>query len=119
MNSAISGRAFNRLLRIIPDGEFGEVSEDLLREPAEIELAKAVASIGPELGRCVQRRDFRGLVTITPSLQPRIDRFFDDVLVIDKDEALRNNRLALLSQIARYLLAVGDFTKLVIAGEGA
>ena len=36
---------------------------------------------------------------------------------MDEDEALRNNRLALLSQIARCLLAVGDFTKLVIAGD--
>ena len=46
------------------------------------------------------------------SLRPAVDAFFDQVLVMDPDEAIRANRLALLASVSRLFLAVGDLSRL-------
>jgi glycyl-tRNA synthetase beta chain len=45
-------------------------------------------------------------------LQPAVDRFFDDVMVMDEDEALRNNRLCLLKALRDLFLQVADISQL-------
>ncbi len=50
-------------------------------------------------------------------LRPYIDKYFADVLVMDKDLKVKNNRLALLRKCARLYLAVADFSKIVREGE--
>jgi tetrameric-type glycyl-tRNA synthetase beta subunit len=107
--------AFNRLLRIIPEGDFPAPQRSLYTETAEINLAMVLKMIRAELTLCAGRRDFKGLLEHLSKLQTNIDLFFDDVLVMDKNEEIRANRLALLKRIADYLLMVGDFTKLVIS----
>lgn len=105
--------ALNRALRILPDGPHanGSPDETLLREPAERDLHEAVDS------DALAAMDLDALAKGLALLQPRIDAFFDAVLVMDKDEAVRDNRLALLSVIGRHTLRLGDITKLVIAGQ--
>jgi glycyl-tRNA synthetase beta subunit len=105
--------ALNRALRILPDGPHanGSPDETLLREPAERELHEAVDN------DALAAMELDALAKGLASLQPRIDAFFDAVLVMDKDEAVRDNRLALLSVIGRHTLRLGDITKLVIAGQ--
>jgi glycyl-tRNA synthetase beta chain len=51
------------------------------------------------------------------AMRPAIDKYFDDVLVMDKDAKVRANRLSLLRKIARLYLAVADFSKIVRAGD--
>jgi glycyl-tRNA synthetase len=109
--------AFNRLLRIIPAGEFGAPRPTLFTEPAEWNLHSVLRALRHDLDTAAIRHDFAGLLEKASALQPNIDQFFDDVLVMAEDERLRRNRLALLRQIASYLLKVGDFSKLVIAGD--
>ncbi|MAF10742.1 glycine--tRNA ligase subunit alpha/beta [Candidatus Poribacteria bacterium] len=105
--------ALNRVLRILPDGvdAHGPPKEALFQDDAERDLARvaqddALASAALE-----------DLTSALASMQPQIDAFFDAVLVMDTDDAVRNNRLALLSVIGRRTLRLGDITKLVIAGE--
>ena len=50
-------------------------------------------------------------------LKPSIDSFFDNILVMDKNVTLRNNRLALLSLINREFLKLADFSKIEITDE--
>ena len=72
-----------------------------------------------ELGfqQSIQERDYAKLLTQLAALQPAIDTFFDDVLVMAEEPALRTNRLALLNRIGQNIYAVADLTKLVIAGN--
>ena len=67
--------------------------------------------------RSIQERDYAKLLMQLATLQPAIDTFFDEVLVMAEESALRANRLALLNQIGRNIYAVADLTKLVIAGN--
>ena len=104
--------ALNRVLRILPEEAIAAGPDaSLFRDPAEGDLAEAALD---------GALDGMALVALTAELaamQPRIDAFFDAVLVMDKDEAVRQNRLALLSVIGRHTLRIGDITKLVIAGD--
>jgi glycyl-tRNA synthetase beta chain len=48
-------------------------------------------------------------------LNAAVDRFFDDVMVMVEDEAVRANRLALLSAVERIYRLMGDWTRVVVA----
>ncbi len=109
--------ALNRVLRILPDTPPTEVNPNLLHDAAEIQLAAAVAKVQPQLQNAADKHAYGQLLSHLGNLQPAIDRFFDEVLVMSEDAELRSNRLALLNSIAMKLYVVGDITKLVIAGK--
>ena len=109
--------ALNRVLRILPDTPPTEVNPNLLQDVAEIELAAAIAKAEPKLQNAVDKHAYAQLLTHLGYLQPAIDRFFDEVLVMSENAELRSNRLALLNSIAIKLNVVGDLTKLVISGN--
>ena len=71
----------------------------------------------PNFKQSIQERDYAKLLIQLATLQPAIDAFFDDVLVMAEEPALRTNRLALLNKIGQNIYAVADLTKLVIAGN--
>ena len=56
--------------------------------------------------------DWEKLATVLSELAPVIARFFNDVLVMDEDESIRNNRLALLARCQEFFMQVGDFSLL-------
>ena len=109
--------ALNRVLRILPDQPPRGVQADLFQDEAEKELGKVVDAAEAELNRCVQKRDYEELLTQLGQLQPAIDQFFDDVMVMAEDVTIRSNRLALLNAIAQKIYPFADLTKLVIAGN--
>jgi glycyl-tRNA synthetase beta chain len=68
------------------------------------------------------REQARGLgyqqaLALIASLRPKVDRFFDKVLVMTPDEAIRQNRLAFLSQLLREFSTIADFSEIVISGD--
>ena len=109
--------ALNRVLRILPDQPPTEIRPDLFQDEAEKQLGKIVDAADVELSRCVQKRDYEELLTRLGELQPAIDQFFDDVMVMAEDATVRSNRLALLNAIAQKVYPLADLTKLVIAGN--
>ena len=109
--------ALNRVLRILPDQPPTAIQPDLFQDSAEKQLAKVVSSTAVALDQCLQQRDYEELLTQLGKLQPAIDQFFDDVMVMAEDAALRANRLALLNAIAQKIYPLADLTKLVIAGN--
>ena len=109
--------ALNRVLRILPPDAPESVDATLLCDDAEKQLYTCIAKAELGFQQCIQERDYAKLLTQLAVLQPAIDTFFDDVLVMAKEPALRTNRLALLNQIGRNIYAVADLTKLVIAGN--
>ncbi|MDE0485153.1 MAG: glycine--tRNA ligase subunit beta [Candidatus Poribacteria bacterium] len=109
--------ALNRVLRILPENALETVDAALLKDDAEKELNAYVNKLESDFEKSIQARAYSKLLQQLAELQPAIDKFFDDVLVMAEDAALRRNRLALLNRIAKHVYAVADLTKLVIAGE--
>jgi glycyl-tRNA synthetase beta chain len=57
--------------------------------------------------------DYRGALEAIASLRPKVDLFFDKVLVNAPDEAIRQNRLALLHSLLTEFSAIADFSEIV------
>ncbi len=109
--------ALNRVLRILPQRPPETVETTLLREVAEKRLSDVITELEPGFKRSLREGDYGKLLAQLAALQPTIDKFFDEVLVMAKEPALRANRLALLNRIGQNVYAVADLTKLVIAGN--
>ncbi len=109
--------ALNRVLRILPENVSETVDTDSLKDDAEKALNAHITDAEPNFKKSIQERDYLALLNQLAALQPTIDNFFDDVLVMAEDDDLRRNRLALLNRIAKSIYAVADLTQLVIAGE--
>ena len=84
----------------------------LLREEAERHLASEVERVGAEVASLRERRDYPAVLRAVAELKPAVDRFFDDVLVMAEDPALRANRLALVKRVADLFGDLADFRKI-------
>ncbi len=109
--------ALNRVLRILPEDAAETVDTTLLHNNAEKQLFNCITAAEPNFKQSITERNYAKLLTQLAVLQPAIDTFFDEVLVMAKEPALRANRLALLNRIGRNIYAIADLTKLVIAGN--
>ena len=92
-----------------------DVSADLLRKDAEKALNQEIEALEPRLGKALEASDWTGLTGLLAELSPAIARFFEDVLVMDKEEEVRKNRLLLLDRCHRLFIKVGDIG--VLKGE--
>src|SRR5262249_12273181 len=77
----------------------GAVNSALLQDAAEKKLADAIARVRPEVDKAFAGADFTGTLKTLAQLRDDVDAFFNDVMVMADDVALRNNRLALLSSL--------------------
>ncbi|MCA9764999.1 MAG: glycine--tRNA ligase subunit beta [Carnobacterium sp.] len=87
-----------------------KIDKTLFEKDSEINLANQVEKISAVFGTLETEEKFREL----KSLQPHIDAFFDENMVMTDNEAIRNNRLSLLSQIALLTLSFASIDKLVV-----
>jgi glycyl-tRNA synthetase beta chain len=92
----------------VPSG----ISTGLLIEETEIALHKKVEDLTPQVQNAVSRSDWKELSVLLSELSPSITAFFDNVLVMDKDEKIRDNRLALLERCNRLFMEAGDLGSL-------
>ena len=88
------------------------VDRALLREDAERHLHAEVERVEAEVSMLRARRDYPGVLRTVAELKPAVDRFFDDVLVMAEDPALRANRLGLVKRVANLFADVADFRKI-------
>jgi len=100
-----------RVVNIIPSG-FSPVPFEPEGKYEE-ELYRKFLEVREQLRGLVKRGDYEGALLLIRELKPYVDRFFDNVMVMDKDENVRNRRLSLLFEIARELMKIADFSKLV------
>jgi glycyl-tRNA synthetase beta chain len=87
-------------------------SSQLLQIPAEASLYKTLESITPALNAAYEKRQFVELLKALVALSAPIDQFFADVMVMDPNPELRDNRLALLQQLHQKMNLVADLGKL-------
>ena len=88
------------------------VDRACLTEGAERDLYEAFQSLGPVVeGHCASGA-YTGALMALATTRPAVDRFFDDVMVMADDPAIRANRLALLREVAQTMNRVADISKL-------
>jgi len=87
-------------------------SSKLLQISAEASLHKALESVTPALTAAYEKRQFVELLKTLVALSTPIDQFFADVMVMDPNPELRDNRLALLQQLHQKMNLVADLGKL-------
>ena len=88
------------------------VDEALLTVDAEKNLYRAVSKLDEPVREALDAYDWEGLAKMLAELSPIVAKFFDDVMVMDKDEKVRANRLALLAQCNKLFNEVGDLSTL-------
>ena len=94
-----------RVLRILKEDVPVNIDENLFVIDAEKSLYKAIKSVEFD-------GDYNKYLQDLININPVVTKFFDDVLVMDKDEKIKNNRLALLSELKNKYIMLTDFSKL-------
>jgi glycyl-tRNA synthetase beta chain len=88
------------------------IKAELLVEPAEANLAAKMKLLESDVAGAFAQGDFAGALQTLARMRDEVDAFFNDVMVMAEDEALRNNRLALLSSLHGMMNRVADISKL-------
>jgi glycyl-tRNA synthetase beta chain len=89
-----------------------EVDAGLFRDPQESALQGELASVSTDVAPLLEARNYGEALTRMASLRQPVDAFFDGVMVMDDDLAVRGNRLALLRRLRELFLHVADFSRL-------
>lgn len=109
---AMLAGAFKRIMNIIKDNNRTEVDETLLVEEAEKELFKIFQAVNPEVYQRIDAREYVAALEKILLMKEPVDAFFDQVMVMADDPAVRINRLNLLTAVATLFLRVGDFSRM-------
>lgn len=112
--AAANKRVFNILAKQATGSIPSSIDSNLLLEPAEKQLAKDLTEHSTSIEPLLQKRDYAGALKQLSQLRDSVDQFFDDVMVMVDDEAIRDNRLALLHSLRNLFLNVADISQLVV-----
>lgn len=82
----------------------------LLEGGAEADLHASLQSVGAKIAERNAKRDYATSLRAIATLRPALDRYFDDVLVMAKDESVRRNRLVFLAGMLKALSTIADFS---------
>ncbi len=94
----------------------GAVNDLLLTEPAEMEFSRRAHTVLDRVEDLREEANYDAALEQVASLRPAVDDFFDKIMVMSPDEALRANRLALLSLAIHDFSRIADFSEIVVAG---
>lgn len=104
--------AFKRVANIIKEPETTAVNPELLQGAAEQTLFMVLRDTEGIVGGCLAQADHAGALEAMVRLRPHIDAFFDSVLVMDKDDSVRRNRLGILTRIHEMFAGLADFRRI-------
>lgn len=104
--------AFKRAMNILPARAIGEPEPGRFVDDAERHLYEQTLASRPRVTAALARGDYVAALTELATLRPAVDRFFDAVMVMDSDLAIRENRLGLLRALADLVLPVADLRKI-------
>jgi glycyl-tRNA synthetase beta chain len=100
------------LLRQAEEVKIGSVNDDLLTEEAEKRLFDNICQVEVELSKCLEKADYPQALALLATLKQPVDTFFDQVMVLCEDPALRANRLALLQRFTGLIDDIADIARL-------
>jgi glycyl-tRNA synthetase beta chain len=111
--AAANKRIANILRQAETKGEsFADADISALKEPAEISLFEALQTASRSAKPLFDSGDFAGYLKVFASLKSPVDSFFDAVMVMTDDRKLRENRLALLTDMRKAMNRFSDISKL-------
>ena len=105
-------QAYTRMYNLVKDVEYTGVNSDLLKEDAEKELFEAASKASEASSAAWEAGDYDAVVAVPATLVPAINKFFEDVMVMDKDEAIKANRLQLVRLAYSVMAIIGDISAL-------
>ncbi len=107
--------ANKRISNILKKSDFNntlKVKDELLSEEPEVLLAKTLKEYQKKVVPMINDRDYKSALTELAGLRESVDSFFDNVMVMCDDDDVKNNRLALLSDLNSLFLETADISKL-------
>jgi len=108
---AAANKRIGNLLKKV-EGALPVVNASLLTEPAEQALAQSIATVQPVAQKQFDSGDYEGALATLAQTRAAVDTFFNDIMVMAEDQAVRLNRLSLLSQLHRLMNQVADISRL-------
>ena len=105
--------AFNRVSTLAEKANTDIVKEELLKEDAETKLYNSFKEIKSNVESLLADKKYNEALDAFATLRPLVDNLFDNVMIMDKDEAIKENRLGLLKQIYNTMLTICDLSKIV------
>ena len=105
-------QAYTRMYNLVKDVEYTGVNSDLLKEDAEKALFEAASKASEASLAAWEANDYTAVVAVPATLVPAINKFFEDVMVMDNDEAIKANRLQLVRLAYSVMAIIGDISAL-------
>ena len=105
-------QAFTRMYNLVKDVTYIGVDESLLKEDAERALYEMATKASEASIDAWDKNDYDAVVAVPATLVPAINTFFEDVMVMDKDEAIKANRLQLVRLAYSVMAIIGDISAL-------
>jgi glycyl-tRNA synthetase beta chain len=115
---AVSFKRIRKILEkaAVPPGDAQEVQPQLFEGEAERALHASMHVAMPRVNQLKRGGQYKEALEVIAALRPDVDRFFDNVMVMAEDAAVRRNRLALLTELRREFTTIADFSEM--GGEG-
>ena len=111
---AAANKRIANILRKAGNPEDLRIKKRLLEHDSEVALFNALDNAREKVRPMIEVRSYAEALNVLADLREPVDRFFDDVMVMTDDEAVRNNRLALLGELRSLFLDVADISRLSI-----
>lgn len=109
---AAANKRIRNILRQAGGAPAGGVDAATLPEPAERQLFEAVQALEGQVAPLIKSGNYTEALKRLAGLRPTVDEFFDKVMVLADDTAVRNNRLALLNRLSSLFMNVADISRL-------
>lgn len=109
---AVLAGSFKRIRNIIKDNRQTAVDESLFAEDAEHALFAMYKEVSRQVAPLIEARDYRQALAKMLAMKEPVDRFFDDVMVMAEDQAVRANRLNMLTALGALVRQVGDISRM-------
>lgn len=106
---------FKRVMNIIKDHRGGEVNESLFVDQAEKRLHEVLTEVEAEVAPLLTGKEYASALEKMLRMKEVVDTFFDEVMVMADDQAVRQNRLNLVAAVAGLFLKVGDVSRMQAA----
>ena len=106
------GIAFKRVVNIVKDHTKSAVKENLFLEAVEKELFESFNRVRDKVDSHMVEKNYEKSLALMKTLKEPVDKYFDGVMVMDKDERLKKNSLSMLSHIRELFFKIADFSKL-------
>ncbi len=111
---AAANKRITNILKKIKTDLPAQINNELLKEKAEKNLAQQLTEVIDKISPLLAQAAYTEALTELSTLREVVDTFFDDVMVMVDDEALKNNRIALLNQLHSQFMQIADLSLLQV-----